>query len=98
MSTNITLIQDPTLRGIERFSLRGLTREDVLLISLALKPSREDLGRRLDDLRDPTIRTLTTIYPLGELPNVDRLCQRLADIDQVLNGGKPEFSDHVSAS
>jgi hypothetical protein len=82
---NLQLIRRPD--GTECYGITGLSREDLLLLSVAIKPHREELARRLDDLRDPTIRTLTSLSSdAGSMPDIEKLCLRLAQFSELFTG------------
>lgn len=87
MNNKIILVKEPAPNNPDAYSIKGLSREDLLLLSVAIKPHREELARRLDDLRDPTIRTLTALSSEpGKMPELAELCLRLAQFSELFTG------------
>lgn len=84
---NVPILIREMLPGMtERYALRNLTPDDVLLISLALAPKQEEVARRLEDLRDPTIRTLIELQGKDPKHDMQTIMDRLSIIRQTLTG------------
>ena len=81
----ITLHSVHTPNG-NRFELRGLTEEDITLLSIAMKPGRKEIAQELDQMRNPTVKAIA--HATNQENTADRLqhiSTRLMEISQALN-------------